>query len=87
MSMMDDTVVVYVTYDTSDATVDEDLVAYRVVWDIPVGSAIRANIIRLSSGNVWRTTLLTGQGEWADSKPFGPVKKKDELRFELVGED
>lgn len=78
-------VTVYVSYDTSDTTVDEDIEAYRVVWDLPPGKSYRANIIRLTSGQVWRTALLSGQGEWGDTAPFGPVKKKDDLRFELVG--
>ena len=87
MSMMDGQVVVYITYDVDSPTEDEDLEAYRVVWDIPAGHAVRANIYRVSSGQVWRTALLEGQGEWADTRPFGPVKKKAELRFELYGED
>ena len=78
-------VTVYVSCDTDDATIDEGIEAYRVVWDLPPGKSYRANIIRLTSGQVWRTALLSGQGEWADTAPFGPVKKKDDLRFELVG--
>jgi hypothetical protein len=84
MSLMDGMVVVYISYDRSDATIDEDIEAYRVVWDIPAGQTVRANIWRNTSGNIWRTADLTGQGEWGDTAPFGPVRKKDELRFELV---
>ena len=47
MSMMDEMVIVYVTYDTDDATVDEDLEAYRIVWDVPVGVTVTANIWRV----------------------------------------
>lgn len=78
-------VTVYASYDTDDATEDEDIEAYRVVWDIPAGRSYTANIRRTSSGQVWRTTVLSGQGEWADTKPFGPVKKMADLQFEMVG--
>lgn len=85
MSIVDDAVVVYASYDTSDATEDEDIEAYRVVWDIPAGETWTVNIYRTVSGSVWRTTDLTGQGEYSDTKPFGPVKKMADLRFEVVG--
>ena len=79
------TVTLYVTYDTDDETIDEDLDAYRVVYDLPVGETVRVNIIRTKTGRVWRTTDLTGQGVWGDSGPFGAVKKVADLQFELVG--
>ena len=77
-------VAVYVTYDTDDATIDEDIDGYRVVYDLPAGETVRVNILRTKTGRVWRTTDLTGQGEWGADAPFGAVKKVGDLQFELV---
>ena len=77
-------VTVLLTYDNDDGVLDPDIEAYRIIWDIPAGMSATANIYRNSNGSVWRTAELTGQGEWSDTAPFGPIKKVDDLRFEVV---
>ena len=78
-------VTVYYTYDTDDETVDEDLVSYRVVYDLPVGESVRVNIYRAKTGRIWRTVALSGSGEWGADAPYGSVKKVGDVQFELVG--
>ena len=79
------TVTVYLTYDTDSSELDPDLDAYRVAHDLPVGVTVRVNILRAKTGRIWHTTVLSGQGEWADVGPFGSVKKVADVQFELVG--
>lgn len=74
----------YETYDTADGVFDAPLESYRVVWDVEPGTTVHMNLWRNSSQSPWRETDLTGQGEYSDTRPFGPVKSNTDLGVEVV---
>lgn len=82
LTFMGGWVTVDLWFDNDDGVDDPDIEAYRIECHAPV--ELVARIFRNSNyNNPWRETLMTDGFVWEDTAPFGPVKKVDDMAFEI----